>query len=66
MQNQITPAIVRERALAAHLTINKFLSGADVSRSTFWRWETSGKKPHDVVLRKIADRLDALEAERQA
>jgi len=64
MQNQITPAIVRERALAAHLTINKFLSGADVSRSTFWRWETSGKKPHDVVLRKIADRLDAIEKER--
>jgi transcriptional regulator with XRE-family HTH domain len=62
---QLTPAIVKARATAAHMTIRQLMLHAGLPESTFWRWET-GKvdKPHPVTVQKISDALDAIEKER--
>jgi transcriptional regulator with XRE-family HTH domain len=63
----ITPASIRTRATAAHVSINKLMKRAGLPNSTFWRWE-GGKieTPHPVTVQKISDALDAIEAERGA
>lgn len=65
MIDALTPQSVRDRATAAHVSINKLMARADLPNSTFWRWERGHiNKPHPVTLQKIADALDAIEAER--
>lgn len=65
MSDPLTPEIVRERATAAHASINHLMERAGLPNSTFWRWEQGKiKAPHPVTLRKIGDALDAIEAER--
>lgn len=65
MNDALTPAIIRERATAAHVTINKLMKRAKLPNSTFWRWERgTTETPHPVTVRKIADALDEIERER--
>jgi transcriptional regulator with XRE-family HTH domain len=66
MSDALTPQIVRDRATAAHVSINKLMERAELPNSTFWRWEQGKiKSPHPVTLRKISDALDGIEAERE-
>lgn len=62
-RDDLTPAIVRERAVMAHVTINQLMTRAGLPNSTFWRWERGDvKEPNPVTLQKIVDALE--EAER--
>ena len=65
--DDLTPAIVRERATKAHLTINKLMDLAGLPNSTFWRWESGAtNEPHPVTKQKILDALDAAEQAKAA
>lgn len=67
MKNELTPLQIKERATAAHIPISKLLERAGVQKTTFWRWSTGETSdPHPVTLRKIADALEAFEAEKAA
>lgn len=60
----ITPAMIRDRATAAHVSINQLMERAGLPNSTFWRWDTGRiEHPHPVTVQKIADALAAIEAE---
>ena len=65
--DQITPASIRARATAAHVSINQLMQRAGLTNTTFWRWET-GKTDvrHPVTIQKIADALAEFEAEKAA
>lgn len=67
MENAPTPQEIKDRAVAAHVSINRLMMAAGIQNSTFWRWET-GKTdaPHPVTLRKITDALEGFERERAA
>lgn len=64
METEITPQIVRQRATAAHASINKIMLRAGLPNSTFWRWDT-GKTGslHPVTARKIVEALEFYEAQ---
>ena len=63
-RDELTPAIVRDRAARAHITINQLMAAAGLPGSTFWRWEKGEvKEPNAVTLQKL---LDALETAEQA
>ncbi len=63
--DDLTPAIVRERAKLAYLTINQLMTNAGLPNSTFWRWERGDvKEPNPVTLQKILDALNDAEAEK--
>lgn len=65
MSEALTPQIVRDRATAAHVSINHLMELASLTNSTFWRWEQGKiKVPHPVTLRKIEDALIVAEAKR--
>ena len=64
---QITPSMIRARATAAHVSINRLMTRAGLPNSTFWRWETGRiDAPHPVTVQKIADALAEIEAEKAA
>lgn len=61
---ELTPQLVKSRAFAAHMTIRQLMRRANMSESTFWRWETGKSKPHPVTIYRLSDALDAIERER--
>ena len=64
---QLTPSDIRQRAYQARVSINQLMKRAGVENSTFWRWENgTTKEVHPITAGKIADALDAIEAERNA
>lgn len=63
---EITPQIIRDRAYAARVSINKLAKRAGIATSTFYRWEgPKGTTPYPVTLGKLLDALEAFEAERK-
>ncbi len=65
--DDLTPAVIRERAACAHVTINQLMKRAELPNSTFWRWESGEvKEPNPVTRQKILDALLAVETERRA
>lgn len=60
----LTPAVIRQRALAARVTINQVLKRAHVSPTTLWLWETQGKAPRALSIAKLDDALVEFERER--
>jgi len=55
MEN-ITPKAVRDAATQSLTPLSKFVRGAGVGLSTFYRWEAEGvKKLHPVVLKRLTD-----------
>lgn len=62
---ELTPQIVRDRAYAARVSINKVIREAGIAGSTFYRWAGSPEKEvHPLTLAKIDDALRKFEAER--
>jgi len=67
MKTPITPKIVRDRAKAAHVTMQSLFDRAGVQASTFWRWERGHTtKLNPVSEQKLMDALAGAEAERVA
>lgn len=64
MNIELTPAIVRDRATRAHVSINQLMDRAKVQNSTFWRWAQGKSSPHPVTLQKLEDALSQIEHER--
>lgn len=63
----LTPAIVRERAMRAYLSINQLMQRAGLPNSTFWRWENgTTAEPQPATLQRIEDALQAFEKDRAA
>ncbi len=66
-RDDLTPSIVRERAIMAHITINQLMKSAGLPNSTFWRWERGDvNDPNPVTLQKILDALEDAERARAA
>lgn len=67
METELTPQAVRERATAAHASINEVMMYAGLPNSTFWRWDTGKTKAlHPVTVQKISESLTWFEAKRKA
>lgn len=66
-RDDLTPAIVRERAIRAYITINQLMTRAGLPNSTFWRWERGDTQaPNPVTLQKILDALEDAERAKAA
>ena len=62
-------AAVERRALNARLTLVEVAQSINIPRTTLWRAQTGRHKRPDAsmkVLRRLEERLDAIEAERSA
>lgn len=54
---------IRERALAARISIRELFARAGVSNNSLWRWE-KGDAPTPLTLGKVMDALEAAEREK--
>lgn len=57
----LTPYVIRERAIAARVSINRLMQRAGVANSTLFRWERGDTVPGAVTKGKIKDALEWFE-----
>ena len=57
----LTPYGIRERAIAARVSINRLMQRAGVANSTLHRWQNGETSPSAVTVGKIKDALEWFE-----
>lgn len=57
----LTPYVIRKRAIAARVSINRLMQRAGVANSTLFRWERGDTYPSAVTKGKIKDALEWFE-----
>lgn len=65
MENPTTK-LIRDRALAARISIRELQRLAGVANNTVWRWENVVGEPSPLTLARVNDALDMVEAGRAA